>query len=259
MAADDYAPIINAIHMEADSGNLFAAASDRYTLAVARIGGIPADENWRAMIPAADLSVVLHWLKAADDGSDVEVTVTETAPIAELTLATKGATLTISAEVGGGFPFWRTLIRAQLTGEQQPVDGSAWNSRFLARWKAGSDVLHATQAGPGKPLLFSDRGGDFIGMQMPVKEPDPVTVESIAARWLHVITPIAYVDHQAYRLDRQWADKDGDVWEHTDRQRYGEPLMRLVGIEDDDHTLRQLVKDYGPITPVLAESEPAGA
>lgn len=249
MGEDDTLPILNAIHLESRDGYLFAAASDRYTMAVARETLLGPDQTWRAMIPAGDLATVTAWLKNADD--NIDIAVTENPPISDLTLTCQGSVLKTTASIGNGFPQWRTIMRGALTADPEPVPLSAWTTKYLARWKHADKTLHAWQAGPDKPLVFTDSEGSFLGMQMPVRSEEDRT--ALADRWLRCLTPIAYVDYQSYRLDIQWSDKDGDVWEYTGRDRYGSPLMRVVGIEDDDHTLPNLITQYGPISPLLSD------
>jgi DNA polymerase III beta subunit, central domain len=250
MASDGYLPALNALHIETRDGHLFVVASDRHTLAVAHATVIES-ETWRAMISADDLPAVLAWLEAVGSSDAVGLAIGgRIAPESEITLTSTAGALTVCAESGTGFPQWRMIVRGQLTAEQQPVPGSAWTTKLLARWRHAGKVLEAAQAAPGKPIVFADSESSFIGLQMPVRMPEDVTMGTIAERWLDIITPIAFVDHQPYRLDVQWSDKDGDVWEYTGRNEYSEPLMRVVGIEDDDHTLGRLVTEYGPITPV---------
>jgi hypothetical protein len=251
MADDVTLPVLNAVHLEAHRGYLFAVASDRYTLAVARNALLGADETWRAMVPAADLPTVLAWLKASDE--TVEITVADLLPATELTteltLTGKGSAVKLTAELGTGFPQWRTIIHSTLVTPLQPVEVSTWTTKYFARWKHADKVLHAMWSGPKSPMVLTDREGSFIGMQMPVNEGDAApTHEAITSKWLGALAPIAYVGNERYSLDTQWSDKDDDVWEYTGRNRYGQPLMRLVGIDDDDHTLADLIKHYGPIS-----------
>lgn len=253
MADDVSLPVLNAVHLEAHRGYLFAIASDRYTLAVSRNTLLGADETWRAMIPAEDLPTALAWLKSADE--TVHITVTEASPVTDLTLTGKGRVLSLTGELGHGFPQWRTIIHSTLNTALQPIEVSTWTTKYLARWKHADRVLHAMWSGPKSPMVLTDREGSFIGMQMPVHEGDSApTHEAITSRWLPSLTPIAYVNGQSYSLDVQWSDKDGDVWEYTGHNRYGQPLMRVVGIDDDDHELPALVKAYGPLSPVIGES-----
>jgi hypothetical protein len=249
MGEDDSLPVLNAVHLEARDGYLFAAASDRYTIAVARNTLLGPDQTWRAMIPAGDLATITAWLKSADD--NIELTVTENPPISDLTLTCQGSVLKTTASIGNGFPQWRTIMRSALAADPEPVPLSTWTTKYLTRWKHADKTLHAWQAGPNKPLVFADRAGSFLGMQMPVRDEAERSV--LVDRWLRCLTAIAYVDHQSYRLDVQWADKDGDPWEYSGQDRYGEPLMQVVGIEDDRHTLARVIELYGPIRPLAAD------
>lgn len=249
MGTDDTLPVLHAIHLEARAGNIFAIATDRYTMGVAR-NSIVAEGDWQALIPAEDLPGVTAWLKA---GSTTTIAVAP-APDGDLTVLTfagNGGSLRIAYPTStyGQFPSWRKMMRGQLAAEPVAVPLSGFTTDYLARWQHADTKLHTWQSGPSKALVLMDEVGDFLGMQMPINN-GQWTREDLTARWEGALTHLAYVDGQSYSLDVQWSDAQGDPWEYTGQDRRGEPLMRVVGIDGDDHTLADLLAKYGPLTPI---------
>ncbi|MEW2069012.1 phiSA1p31-related protein [Streptomyces sp. NPDC007346] len=253
MSDDDTLPVLNAIHLEARNHDLTAVATDRYTFGVARTGITEAD-RWTAVIPAEDLPTLTAWLKAADTTT---ISITADGPDDEdnnstLTLNGNGASVRIAYPAGhyGKFPNWRNLLRSALDGDPQAVPLSGVTTEYLKRWKHADKVLAFFQTGPRKPIVFLEDFGEFIGMQMPTNT-EHTTRTQLADRWTSTLTRFAYFEGEGYNLDLQWADKQGDPWEYTGRDNHmGEPLMRLIGIDDDDHTLGSLIAIFGPISAI---------
>ncbi|WP_326739097.1 DNA polymerase III subunit beta family protein [Streptomyces sp. NBC_01022] len=253
MSDDDTLPVINAIHLEARNHDLTAVATDRYTIGVGRTNLVDGD-RWTALIPAVELASVTAWLKIAETTT---VSIVAGFGVNEgdstLTFSGNGGSLRIAYPTShyGHFPNWRSLLRDALNGDPQAVPLSGLTTKFLDRWQHADKTLHFFQAGPKKPLVFLDDTGDFIGMQMPINN-EQVTRTQLASRWSATLTRFAYFEGEGYNLDIQWADKQGDPWEYTGNDRIGEPLMRLVGIEDDDHTLASVIAMFGPLSPINA-------
>jgi hypothetical protein len=251
MSDDDTLPVLNAIHLEARNHDLTAVATDRFTIAVARTG-LTDDIRWKAVIPAGDLPTITAWLTAAETTTISIATGTTEDGDTTLTLNGNGASLRIAYPAGhyGRFPNWRNLIRNTLDSDPQPVPLSGVTAKLLDRWQHADNHLAFFQVGPGKPLVFFNDGGDFMGMQMPARN-DHVTRTQLTDRWTSTLARFAYFEGEGYNLDIQWADKQGDPWEYTGRDNHmGEPLMRLVGIDDDDHTLGSLIAIFGPISAI---------
>lgn len=248
MSDDDTLPLLNAIHLEARNHDLTAVATDRYTIGVGRTNLVEGD-RWTALIPAEDLATVTAWLKTADT-TTISIVAEASEEDTTLTLSGNGGSLRVaySTRHYGQFPNWRNLLRGALDSEPQAVPLGGLTTKFLDRWQHADKVLHFFQAGPKKPLVFLDDIGDFIGMQMPINN-EHVTRTQLTARWTTTLTRFAYFEGEGYNLDIQWADKQGDPWEYTGSDRMGEPLMRLVGIDDDDHTLASVIAMFGPLTP----------
>lgn len=251
MSDDDTLPVINSVHLEARDGYLFAVASDRYTLAVARTSITSADTWTDAFVPAEHLPTLTAWL----DSSFGTVTISVGRDDEEVTLAftRKDGYMRFSYSNRDyrNFPDWRKVLRGQLDAEPQPVLLTGFTTKYLSRWEKATSVLQCWQYGPRGALVLIDQMGGFLGMQMPVHRED-LQRDDLLAKWRGSLTRLAYVDGQSYSLDVQWSDAQGDPWEYTGRDRQGEPLMRVVGIDGDDHTLADLLALYGPINPIPA-------
>lgn len=243
---DDTLPTLTAVRIEAEAGNLFTLATDRYTMAVARIGTVET-ENWQAYIPVESLPAVLAWLHVAGH-SVVQVAASRDDDTIALTLSTATSNMRIAAESHNyaHYPNWRKTISEQLEAEMGPVPMTSFTTEFLARWKDAGTVLHAWQAGPRKALVLADDDGLFLGLQMPVRWEGPKR-QPLIKQWLAAFRPnVVTVDGGLHPLDGGWLDADGDEWKFTGRRNpVGEPLMVLVGLEDDTHTFAQAVAEYG--------------
>lgn len=253
MSTDDTLPVINSVRLEQREGYLFALATDRYTMAIARTA-VVNDEVWQANIPAELLKAVTSWLKT--QSGSIEMAPQRDGDLTALTFSSIDGSLRITTDPVAykGFPRWQTIAARALTTD--PSAGvTSYTSRYLSRWESGAEVLHSWQTGPHRPVVFMDGDGDFLGIHMPVRTEDIDSV-SLAQPWLKHLTPRAEVDGQEYRLDVQWSDKDGDIWEYTGRDSYDrQPWMRVVGIEDDDYSLTTVIEQYGPIEPVVNEAD----
>lgn len=242
---DDTLPVITAVRIEAEGGNLFALATDRYTMGVARTGTVET-ETWHAFIPGESLPAVLAWLHVADT-SVVQVSTDRDADgdiALELSTATSNMRITAHGSDYRNYPNWRKMITDQLESDVEPVPMTAFTTEFLARWQQAGTVLHAWQAGPRKSLVLADDDGLFLGLQMPVRF-ENAKREPLINQWLTAFKPTVTIEGVVHRLDGRWLDGDGDEWTFAGRTADGEPLMALVGLEDDTHTFAQAAADYG--------------
>ncbi|MFF1341079.1 phiSA1p31-related protein [Streptomyces sp. NPDC058290] len=250
MSDDDTLPVISAVHLESSNGVLYAFATDRYTMAVARVG-VVAEGDWTGPIPADNTQAVLQWLKAANT-SAIRIKAITDGDFTELILVSADDELRIlSTKRSYGNPVnWRTLLRTQLDAESEPISVTGFTTEFLARWQHAGAVLTGWQASTGHALILMNHDASFIGMQMPVRAEE--TRADLTAKWETALCPVGYVDGQSYRLDVQWTDVDGDPWEYSGNNRYGQPLMRLVGLDDAEVPLSELVAAHSPLQPVRA-------
>lgn len=192
LSKDTTTPVLCGIHLEVDGRTLYAAATDRYTIAIARhhdqdVTPAPA-EHWNATLTRADLKAV-NALTPAWRGEAHTLTHDGTGLIIEL----GGRTIALHGEDHPGtFPKWRPLLRSAMDSGPHLTDDLALNPAYLARWGSalhGEDrytPLTVWTAGPTKPLVIA-RGPNFIGLQMPVINPAKGTSlptrDTIRAAW----------------------------------------------------------------------------
>lgn len=163
IGSEDTEPL-HGIRLDVDSTFLYAVASDRYTLAVARYrlnddeqGGEP----FARLIPADYLRSLREWISTQIGHACITISTDEnrlvfTSPHTELRIAVSPSLM---------FPDWRGLLR---TMAEQTVDGEpfpALRSGFMQRWAHAGDILRVRVTADLKAVLVF--GEDFIGAQMP--------------------------------------------------------------------------------------------
>ncbi|MEU2073607.1 hypothetical protein [Streptomyces sp. NPDC013489] len=235
---DDTLPAITAVHLESRDGYLYAASTDRFTMAVARQAVLNEGE-WKASIPSEHLASLAAWLKTQDSitikaAADGE-TVTFSGPMGSLTLETLTNCIT---------PDWRKYMSQHLEAEVSPVPLSGVNPKYLARFKDVAQMLHVWQAAVKAPLIFMDGDGQFIGMVMPCVI-EHATRDGLVDAWRKSLIRYVSVGDIRFNLDEDMVDRDGDPWKYAGRERGGEPLVHLLGIEDDVFTFSSAVEQFG--------------
>ncbi|MFG2977734.1 hypothetical protein ACGFYY_32680 [Streptomyces sp. NPDC048331] len=186
---DELAPAaVQGMRLDCDGVHLHAVATDRYTLAVARVGIRPTPA-WALTLTQDALIALTAWTTDIDDS-------------ATLTLTPGKDTLNVSA--GGGrqltvgtrdetWPDWRTLIRRHLDTlpetalTPEPAPSSGWSSEFLARWTAAGYALTVWHNAAAGPLVIL--GHDLIGLQMPMNSKHTTTPEAVWTGWQNSLTP----------------------------------------------------------------------
>ncbi|MFE5851986.1 hypothetical protein ACFQ61_02000 [Streptomyces sp. NPDC056500] len=155
---DDTLPVLTGVRIEVRADSLFACATDRYTFAVARTPAVTATA-WGAFIPAAELDAVRVWLKGVN-GATIRLSAKSTGGRTRLKLASPTSKMHIDTDdrTYRRFPDWRKIIGDQISDDRQQVAMTGFTTKLLA-W----------QAGPGKPIVFTDPDGSFIGAQMPFR------------------------------------------------------------------------------------------
>lgn len=252
MSKDDDLPVLRAIQVEASGGHLFAAATDRFTLAVRRAENCGGHADWRAIIPANAIDLMRTWLETWSRESielDLNAVNPDSAIAQTLTLYGPGRRLSLTVQANAGHiqhaPNWRKLLRGMLDREIAPA-ACLYTGRYLGRWVKAGEQVRIWQTGPGKPLLVI--GTDLIGAQMPIHEEQSKHAEELDL-WRGFLTrATAEVDGEVYGLGQRWRDADGDLWTYSgDDNSAGEPLMALDDLEDR-YTLAEVIADYGPLT-----------
>lgn len=251
MGKDDTMPVLCAVYIEARGDQLLAIATDRFTMGVAR-HAVVNEGDWKAVIPAGAIPAVTEWLNNADSAPVVLTVETEDDLVRLVLTGNDGSLLSgYTPSAYREFPNWRAALNTQVAADPQPVPLTAYNTKFLARWKRADTQLYAWQPGPLKALILMDDRGDFLGMQMPIRA-ESLTPAELLAPWASALRQLAYVGGQGYDLGVEWLDKEGDPWKYTGRDKGGEPLMELVGIDDDSHTLAEVVEHFGPLSQAIA-------
>ncbi|GAA5014444.1 hypothetical protein [Kitasatospora paranensis] len=189
IGTDDTLPVLNGIYLEATGTHMYAAATDRYTFALARREATDTAQGapWKVLLTRADLAALRALFPARRHRVDLTLTYqpTQGADLSDgwLTVddGTRSLRLSANAPLACCFPKWRPLFATALAAEPQLTDEAHYSAAFLARWsKAPADryePLTLWSAGPGKPPLIA-AGHDFLGLQMPIRHDEKPTAEA---------------------------------------------------------------------------------
>lgn len=166
-------PTLAGVRLEADTTHLYAVATDRFTLAVARtpLGTDSHDSaGFAAFLTATDLTTLTALAKATRTRT---ATLTEQPDTLTVRLDQHRLDLPAHHQERDTFPQWRPLLRPALRGEPALAEEIGLAPWLLARWTAHLPArdrytpLLVWGTGPGEPLVLA-RGEDFLGLQMPV-------------------------------------------------------------------------------------------
>ncbi len=207
-AGTDERSDLHAVRLESDGTHLYAVATDRFTLAVARelldpqLNPDPAP--FTALITprdAAYLAQIADGDEVFDDGLQWSAP-----PDFHTRLLVGGRPPILAAQVlvrrGGDGDYrddacakfvlvpevpydWRALVRGCLksgSDESTPSRAIAFNPHLLARWR-GSDIrpLHFRVTGPLNAVVVTGR--DFLGVQLPVRTAADESFAEHLAAW----------------------------------------------------------------------------
>jgi hypothetical protein len=213
----EYVEPLHGIRLDVDAKYLYAIASDRYTIAVARYQlnhGDQQQEPWARTIPAEYLRSIREWIQSMKGAGLITISTAKD----RLVFEGPRTDLSIAVSAGLEFPDWRGVLRKQMEQAAEGETFPALNSGFLARFNHG-DIIRARMAGDDKPLLvFAE---DFIGAQMPTRHAGiyPCKEESFDGAhksWLWTLaagTKDADMDGAAYEEDRPLYDVTADIRE----------------------------------------------
>ncbi|WP_329330830.1 hypothetical protein OIU81_03230 [Streptomyces sp. NBC_01454] len=162
----EYTAPLNGIRLDVDTTFLYAVASDRYTLAVARYRLLHDDQGgqpFARLIPGEYLPSLREWVSSQTGSTYISIS-------AEDHYVEFGGThteLRIGVDPGLEYPDWRGLLRTitEHTVEGEPFP--ALSAGFMTRWAATGDNLRVRVTAAQKAVLVF--GEDFIGAQMPVR------------------------------------------------------------------------------------------
>lgn len=203
---DDTIPALVAVRVEARDGHLFLAATDRYTIGVARCkirGG--AVEPFGVQLDAdAAAELALHLENAAGAADDVAAMVLD------------GDKLTVDygpheprawGVSTAEWPDWRSLLHAALTAERgaELDDEYGLDPAKLAKFNiAGEDEgwwvpesLRMSVRRSGSPIVVVSYGTWFVGAIMPTRltvnaqlgDPPPLSPAAIWGEWTVLTAP----------------------------------------------------------------------
>ncbi|MEW1699468.1 MULTISPECIES: hypothetical protein [unclassified Streptomyces] len=165
---DETLPMLHGIRLEADATYLYAVATDRYTLAVARYRHHGLDcAPFDLTLPARALPALRRWLTCLPGHDPVTLTLTGhkarlVAPQGEMTLTIDDAQEYID---------WRGLLRG-IIKQTQDCDGTDAACPVLDTDKSmrfgAADTRLRIWTNPGRTATLL-AGEDFLGAQMPMR------------------------------------------------------------------------------------------
>lgn len=155
---------IQSIALEHDGHHLYAVATNRYTLAVARTRIIAGgDEAWSALIYQTDIQYLLAAIRLLG-AKPLGLERTE----GQLILSSDtGTRIAIDVVTSGAKAYdWRKILLPAL---QVPAEKSqmALSTKFFGAWKSLPDPVQIWSTGENKIAIIV--APDFIGGQMPVR------------------------------------------------------------------------------------------
>src|SRR5216683_3255634 len=183
-ATDDVLPQINAVHLETGPYGVYAAATDRYTFAVARHADpAPARRHAQITIPRNAVLAMLKLTRRRDPAAVIHI------GGGHLTLRTADGityrTPAVSTRGCGAFPDWRNLFRRLLASPELPAGQPVYlNPAYLARFTAvsGAAALRVTIRRPPASrrchALVITAGDWFLGALMTKADPGPAAPAS---------------------------------------------------------------------------------
>src|SRR6266568_3841784 len=175
-ATDDVLPQLNAVHLETGPYGVYAAATDRYTFAVARHADpAPGRRAAQITIPRAAALAMLRLTRRRDPLATVRIVG------GHLTLRTAAGityrTPAVDTRGCGGFPDWRRTFARLLASPEAPGRPVHLNAAFLARFTAATDTagLRVSIVRPPDSrrchTLVITAGDWFLGALMSLADP----------------------------------------------------------------------------------------
>ncbi|MCC9307735.1 hypothetical protein LN042_11605 [Kitasatospora sp. RB6PN24] len=187
--ADDR-PELGAIRLDATATHLYAIATDRYTLAIDQIAAT-TPTPWHAHLHRVDIPQVQLWLDGINPDEEIRIGVAPSGEGTAITLRCGHDMLRIvnRRPEQHQFPNWRQIVTEKLGAPTDPVNLTAYNPNYLARFAAVDQLgLHAWQAGPRRPLFLASDDG-FLGMVMPANN-ETANRAALVAEWSSALMPV---------------------------------------------------------------------
>ncbi|RXS78876.1 hypothetical protein EST92_19785 [Streptomyces sp. TM32] len=162
----EYTVPLNGIRLDVDAAFLYAVASDRYTLAVARYRLLHDDQNgqpFARLIPAEYLQSLREWISSQAGSTYISISAEDH----YLEFGGTHTELRIGVNPDLEYPDWRGLLRTMTQRDTEDAPFPALSADFMSRWAATGDNLRVRVTADQKAVLVF--GEDFIGAQMPVR------------------------------------------------------------------------------------------
>ncbi|MGW1796911.1 DNA polymerase III subunit beta family protein [Streptomyces sp. NPDC001984] len=222
----EYNEQLHGIRLEVDSHFLYAVATDRFTLAVARYALTLVDEDretWARTIPAGYLTPLREWAGAMQGAEWVTVSTAKERLIFE----GPQTSFSIAVDLGIEYPDWRGVLRKAVDASVEGEPFPALNSELAQRFGESGHILRVRTTDDQKPVLFF--GEDFIGAQMPTRRTQfsPGNLESFPAAYSSWQRTLAAGSKDA-DMAALPADERPRYEATTDVQETGESLLRGV-------------------------------
>lgn len=181
---DNNIPIINAVHLELRGEELIAVGTDRFVLGASKTE--VEEDSAGPFVAALSLRQVKTIVQLAGSCKQAFSKVALDATDKEIRVAfTSGETLTIPAELEtGAHRNWLKLLES--TPDNDPSKAMDLNPQLLAKFARVSGGRSARMRlhffGYAKPIRVSI-GDGFVGLVMPVRMPDDVSMEWTTPEW----------------------------------------------------------------------------
>ncbi|MFV8173372.1 hypothetical protein [Mycolicibacterium peregrinum] len=176
-------PVINAVHVEARGRELVAVATDRFVLGASKT---ELDEPGQ-FLAALSLRQVKTITQLAGAGKQCFSTVAIDSDDKQVKVAfSSGETLTLPAEVErGAHTAWLKLLDS--VPDCEPSKAMDVNPQLVAKFArlqgARASRMRMHFFGHAKPIRVSV-GDSFVGLVMPVRMPDEVSMDWTTPEWL---------------------------------------------------------------------------
>lgn len=191
---DDGLPVLCAVLVEVDDGQVFAWATDRFNLGLSRLpvegDEVQVDPAFRALIPVDDVKHLLSLFRVRRGHADAAVRLTVESDNQLRVESAAGLFEFASVSVAyrllsGAYPNTRSLLVKELS-EPRAETSPDWficNPDFLAKFKAAGDTVAVDlPARVGRPAVI--RVGDrFVGLLMPRR-----TEADLKTTWIDRLT-----------------------------------------------------------------------
>jgi len=197
---DEELPALTNVRFEVRGGTLFAEATDRYTMGVARCGAGGEPGAQQAMLPRKSAKALRKVLRDAE--GRVTITLEPGLMRAEIDGLTAAEWKTDTRDYSG--TSWDDLMHRMVAGTPAAFEDrfgldaaklgrfaikGPWLEPLLVRVLLPLRRDGATPPGDASPVLLVTRGDWFLGALMPVRVPVPKDAEATWNEWVKTTAP----------------------------------------------------------------------